>query len=165
MSTVPRQTPGQSKQDYCTPPAFLRAVKRRLGIQNFLCDFAADESNTVAPLFYDIEHDALAQPAWEQYTEGGWGWLNPPFADIEPWAAKCKETYIAGGSIALLVPLSSANWCRDFVYLHAYILALNGRLAFIPEQPRWLYPKDCMLCLFAPLIMPGFEVWNWRERL
>jgi hypothetical protein len=43
------------------------------------------------------------------------------------------------------------------------VLLLNGRLAFMPDKPAWLYPKDCILCLYGPFVEPGYEVWNWRE--
>jgi hypothetical protein len=88
-----------------------------------------------------------------------------------------------GGHVAFLTPLSSADWCKDHVYGKALILALNGRLCFIPNWAKTidpstlkkgkgparcyaappLYPKDCMLSLFSPEITPGFEVWNWRQ--
>ena len=39
---------------------------------------------------------------------------------------------------------------------------MNGRLAFLPDQPRKNYPKDCVLALFAPDVAPGYEVWTWK---
>jgi phage N-6-adenine-methyltransferase len=162
---MPVQKPHRSKQqDYATPAAFIAAATRRLGIDAFSFDFAADASNAKAPRFFDATADALRTPHWERYLEpGAWGWLNPPYTDIGPWAAKCRETGEAGGHVAFLVPASvGANWYRDHVDGHARVLFLNGRLAFIVDQPTWLYPKDCLLALYGPTVTPGTAVWKWR---
>ena len=160
----PSQRPGLSKQDYVTPSAFIAAVKRRLHIDQLAHDFAATAVNTQATMFFDEDRDALRVPHWEFFIpQWEWGWLNPPYANIGPWAARCLETAQAGGHIALLVPAAvGSNWYRDFVHRRALVLALNGRLAFMPDKPTWLYPKDCLLCLFGPDVVPGFDVWTWR---
>jgi hypothetical protein len=58
---TPRQKPHRSKQDYCTPDDFLRAVTRLLGIQAFAFDLAADATNAVtrshSRCYYDDEAD------------------------------------------------------------------------------------------------------------
>lgn len=164
MATPP-QRPGRSKQNYGTPVNFIEAAKRRLGITAFAFDFAADHENAKADRFWGEEEDALQYTGrdWALVADGGWGWLNPEFASIRPWAIRCQQTQVAGGRIALLVPASvGANWFRDHVDGQARVLFLNGRIAFMPDKPQWLYPKDCMLCLFSPDILPGYEVWSWR---
>ena len=167
----PEQKPGRSKQDYATPENLITAVKARLGIGRFAHDFAADATNRKAPTWFDEATDALSVPRWEpSLRQNGcpisgqnWGWLNPPYSDIGPWAKRCVETKTAGGSIAFLVPAAvGANWFRDYVDGKALVLLLNGRLAFMPDKPTWLYPKDCILCLYSPNVAPGYEVWNWR---
>lgn len=169
--TQPAQKPGRSKQDYATPEDFIRAVKSYLGITRFAHDFAADASNRKAATFFDEEADALSIPRWalslvQGGCEGGnWGWLNPPFSKIGPWAKRCAETKRAGGSIAFLVPAAvGSNWFRDYVDGQARVLLLNGRIAFMPEQPKWLYPKDCILALYSPTIAPGYTVWTWTKQ-
>lgn len=161
----PRQQPYRSKQDYATPPVFIEAVKVRLGIEAFVFDFAADAINQKAPYWYSEADDALSHTPqrWADECRRGWGWLNPPFTTIGPWARHCALTKTYGGSIALLVPAAvGANWFREHVDGQALVLALNGRLAFMPDKPKWLYPKDCMLRLYSLSVQPGFEVWNWR---
>lgn len=172
MSTVPKQKPHRSRQNYATPPAFIAAVKARLGIDQFSHDFAADPLNRQAPTHFDEDTDALTVPRWElTLRECGatWGWLNPPFADIGPWAKRCLETAGAGGQIAFLVPAAvGSNWFRDYCDPKAtgmtHVLFLNGRLAFMPDKPKWLYPKDCMLVLYS-YGFQGYEVWNWRKQI
>lgn len=157
--------PHRSKQNYATPEAFVVSAKRRLGIDRFEHDFAADQFNAKALTYFDEARDALSVPDWHTYIEGGWGWLNPPYTDIDPWARRCKELkWRHGGSIAFLVPASvGSNWFRDHVDGHARVLLLNGRIPFIPDKPTWLYPKDCILCLYSPDVLHGYEVWDWRK--
>lgn len=163
-----QQKPGRSKQDYATPKDFIAAVKTRLGITEFAHDFAADRRNRKAETFFSRKDSAFDySPAeWAIQTFDGleWGWLNPPFDDIAPWANRASLCKYEGGQIAMLVPASvGSNWFRDHVDGHALVLALNGRLAFMPDRPTWLYPKDCILCLYSEAIAPGFEVWDWRQ--
>lgn len=163
----PEQKPGRSKQDYATPAIFIDAVKRRLGIEQFAFDFAADATNAKADYWWDEAKDALAQPVqrWADACGDEWGWLNPPFAQIAPWAKRCAEVAAkTNGKIAFLVPAAvGANWYRDYVHrAHARVLFLNGRIPFMPDKPKWLYPKDCILVLYA-LGHQGSDVWTWRE--
>jgi len=160
MTTMPAQKPGRSRQDYATPPEFIAAVKQRLGIESFVIDLAASADNTKAPLYFDEENDSLAQD-WTTYAWDEWCWLNPPFANIAPWAEKCKEAAIAGVRIAFLVPAAvGSNWFRDYVDGWAHVLMLNGRISFDGEGP---YPKDCILCLYGPMHQ-GYSVWDWRKQ-
>lgn len=154
---APQQRPGRSKQDYSTPDNFIVAVKAKLGIDEFSIDLAADSSNTKAAVWYDEAADSL-QMEWQHIK--GWAWLNPPFNKIGPWAEKA---WWSGANIAMLVPASvGSNWWRDFVHEKARVLLLNGRLAFIPDKPKWLYPKDCALLLYNDQVKVGYEVWSWR---
>mgnify|MGYP001581378225 CR=1 FL=1 len=161
--TTPVQKPGLSKQDYRTPKAFLVAVKNKLKIEKFVVDLAADEFNTVEPRFYSAEDNALVQ-SWDWWSSGEWAWLNPPYANIRPWVEKA---YLARGHIAMLVPASvGANWWKEWVHRRAKVLFLNGRLAFMPDKPTWLYPKDCALLLYSRLetrVYENYDIWTWRS--
>jgi hypothetical protein len=155
---------GHSKQDYGTPQEFLRAVKRLLGIQYFAIDLAATKVNTCAPVWLgpDVGIDSL-QAEWTELLNGGWGWLNPPFSNIAPWAAKCRAEAMKGAKIAFLVPASvGSNWYRDSVHDVAEVLFLNGRLTFVGEtQP---FPKDCLLALYDhETYRASHDVWKWKD--
>jgi len=167
----PKQKPGRSKQDYRTPPEFLTAVKHLLGIKAFAFDFAASDDDTVARKWWSALDNALSfdPKEWANVCRQGWGWLNPPFGDIEPWVRLCRDASKRGAHIAALLPASvGANWFRDWVMCEAdEVLFLNGRLAFMPERPTWLYPKDCMLVLYRDCprrSLTGFDVWDWRRQ-
>jgi phage N-6-adenine-methyltransferase len=146
---------GQSKQDNETPDDFMAAVVKRFGPP--FCDLAATLQNAKCENFLSPERDSLKFD-WTVFS--GVLWLNPPFADIAPWARKCLESVAANRTILLLTPASvGANWYRDFVHDRALCLFLNGRLKFKGEKD-W-YPKDCMLSVFG--IGSGHKVWSWRQ--
>jgi len=158
MAVMPVQKPGRSKQNYQTPVEFIEAVMDRLGITSFGYDLAAEEGNQQCLWFLDEDTDALSVNWDDLLLPGEWAWLNPPFAQIAPWAKKCAESDI---NIAFLVPAAvGANWFRDYVDGTARVLLLNGRLSFDGKAP---YPKDCVLCLYGPMIEPGYEVWSWQK--
>jgi hypothetical protein len=157
---APQQRPHRSKQDYATPPEFIRAVKELLRYTQFEHDFAADARNAQGLTYWDTEVDSLSldKDTWCDAVGDGWGWLNPPFTNIGPWAERCMQLRRDGGKVALLVPASvGSNWFRDYVNGWAQVWALNPRLSFDGIGP---YPKDCMLCLYGR--PPGFNVWTWR---
>jgi hypothetical protein len=166
---MPAQQPGRSTQNYQTPACFIQAVTRRLDIDVFTVDLAADVHNTQAPVWVDEQTNALSLAAcmWAAHIGVGWGWLNPPYARIAPWAARGLHTGQAGGKLAFLVPASvGSNWFRDCIHGQPGVstLFLNGRIPFIPDKPTWLYPKDCMLVLFQGTAEPyKSDVWTWRS--
>lgn len=156
---MPKQKPGNSRQNYGTPENFLNAVKKFLRIKRFQLDIAADAQNTVAKRYFTEEDNAFAQPTWKVK---GWSWLNPPFSQIAPWVERCAyEKTAYGASIAVLVPASvGANWWKEHVHGKAFALFLNGRITFVGEADPYI--KDCTLLLYSPLIQPGYDVWSWN---
>jgi phage N-6-adenine-methyltransferase len=150
---------GKSKQDYQTPAALIDAALDRLCLSTFTWDLAATADNKKAPFFYSEQDDSLAQD-WDAC--GGWLWCNPPYNDITPWVEKAAAT--TESYIAMLLPASvGSNWWRDHVHHRAHVLLLNGRVPFMPDKPKWLYPKDCALLLYTPFIKYGsYEVWSWK---
>jgi hypothetical protein len=82
----------ESKQDYATPWELIHAVHRRFGA--ITTDLAASEENKKADRFFDESANSLVQN-WRELT--GNLWLNPPFADISPWAEKCAVESTGGG--------------------------------------------------------------------
>lgn len=158
---LPKQKPGRSKQDYQTPSAFLAAVKHRLSIVTFDIDLAASGQNTAARRYYSEAQNALVQP-WKVGL--GWNWLNPPFANIGPWAERAWLQSQEGAQTAMLVPAGvGANWFRDFVHGKAQVLLLNGRITFVGETMP--YPKDCCLLLYGPHVTPVYTVWTWPKQI
>lgn len=179
MRVAPAQKPGRSKQDYGTPQDFLQALKKRLGIREFLHDFACSRENCKARYGWTEADNSLgkSEAQWAGICpRPGWGWLNPPFGNIEPWVVKCLGS---GIPIALLVPASvGSNWYRDYIHeqFGVQTLFLNGRLCFIedwrttinPSTGKFytsepLYPKDCICVLFGTDEPYQADVWTWRS--
>lgn len=160
---MPWQKPGRSEQIVGTPPEFLIAARRRLGIVDFTIDLAATPSNAVVPLYLDEDADALRPDVSWVYE--GWNWLNPPFGKIGPWVRKAYEQSQAGARTAVLIPAAvGANWWKSWVEDKAHIIPLNGRLTFIGHTLG--YPKDCALLLYGPDIVPGYvNAWRWMDEL
>ena len=159
---MPKQKPHRSKQDYQTPPELIHAIKMELGIKNFSIDLAASGENFIVPYYYCEEDNSLVQ----NWNVGGWGFCNPPYADIKPWVQKAYEEFQKGASIVMLLPASvGANWWRDWVHLKCLVMFLNGRIQFVGATG--LYPKDCAVLVYSPLLegKTGYKVWSWREHV
>jgi phage N-6-adenine-methyltransferase len=157
--TEPLQKPGRSRQDYGTPPAFLEAVKQKLGIADFDCDLAASRENAVTARFLSIgEDDALEQDSWRFGT--GWNWLNPPFANIARWVDMAHhEWFVDDVRTAMLIPASvGSNWWARHVHNVCCVQFISPRLTFVGCADP--YPKDCALLLYGH--DPGYDVWTWK---
>jgi phage N-6-adenine-methyltransferase len=170
---MPSQKPGKSKQDYGTPPEFIAAVEARFG--DLQVDLAASAGNAKASRFVAEKEDSLALD-WSREFAGRRCWLNPPFGHLAPWAERCASyaraptrggvevatafPIVRGGVVFLLTPASiGSEWFARHVHGVALVLALRGRLSFDGVAP---YPKDCILSVFGPAVLPGFDVWDWR---
>lgn len=165
---MPPQKPGRSRQCYVTPDDFMFAVEERFG--NIYFDLAATEKNAKATRFFTRRQNALEQlwagkVAKVAFPSGYTFWLNPPYANIDPWLDKCtlEQPFLHGtGKILVLVPASvGSNWFTDYVLHKASIYFLKGRLCFIRNKP---YPKDLMLLAYRnpALPTPAF-VWDWKN--
>jgi hypothetical protein len=170
----------RSKQDYGTPWPLIRAIEKRWG--PIMIDLAATAENAKAPRWITPEEDSLIQPWDELIGVDGLGFLNPEFADIDPWAAKCNAHRQV--SITLLVPASiGSEWFAEHCEANAKVIGLRPRIMFegchvvYPKnhpragerkcQPSCVgcatYPKDCMLNLWGPRFdrEPKFQTWRW----
>lgn len=157
---MPAQKPTTSRQDYGTPPEFIFAASKRLGVIGFSLDVCADASNAVCQPYYDKAKDGLAQ-SWLT-GPGRWAWCNPEFRQIPRWLAKARHEATLGAQTACLVPASTgSNWWSEHVHGHAYVLYLNGRITFVGEKDP--YPKDCALLLYTPVGYHGMDIWRWMD--
>jgi len=158
MSSMPVQKPGRSKQDYGTPIQLIHAVEARWDALRV--DLAATAENAKCGEYLTPEDNSL-ECDWIHCIGDGLAWLNPPFADIAPWAKRC---YVySDNNIILLVPASiGAEWFAAHVEGKAKVVGLRPRLTF--EGCKDPYPKDCMLCLYGPMFEdePVFSTWRWK---
>lgn len=153
--TGPSIKRGKSEQEVGTPRVFLDAVEERFG--RICVDLAASESNAVCASFFDEEQNSLVQD-WSELE--GTCWLNPPFANIAPWAEKLSSVRDRLGWTLMLVPASvGSNWYREHIQDKCFELYLNGRITFVGSEQG--YPKD--LALFcAGFGVRGSDTWRWR---
>jgi len=164
----------ETKQDYGTDKRLLKALANKGFVIDF--DLACTRENCVVnkyPVsngFYYPEDDAFSYN-WSdiETSEGGWLFLNPPFANIRPWAQKCWHQTITGSKIILLTPASvGSTWFQDFVFNKAHVFFLKGRLKFEGAKPNPNtgkvdpYPKDCMISVFDNF-HTGFNIWDWGK--
>lgn len=153
-----------SNQTWETPPEFIIAVEKRYGKIGF--DLAASKKNTKAEAFFSVEQDSLKQDWTQISTSLGYApkvaWLNPPFADIEPWAEKCVEVRWLRRWTLLLVPASMGSlwWARQVLNKgHADGIP---RMKFVGAKDP--YPKDLAVVAYGYGIC-GTGYWDWiKER-
>lgn len=161
----PRVTSGKdSEQIVGTPPEFVAAIERRFG--PIAWDLAALASNRVrqvpwyGPGSPHGENALDPLTCWHADLNGGLGFLNPGFANAGKWAERCASESRCGARVALLTPLSSDNWARDFVHGHAQVEGLNPRVKFVGHKTA--FPKCLMLSMYGPGFAIGFEIWRWK---
>lgn len=158
-----------------TPWEFIHALEYRFGTPVDF-DLAADASNAKAPGHFDADIDALKQDwsrltaaklvavneafnKWQDVGPAKLAYLNPPFANIKPWARKVAECSHLPRWTVMLVPHSrSCKWMHEEL-LGKVIVDAIPRLQFLGHPT--LYPKD--LCL----VVAGFGVtgggyWDWN---
>jgi len=157
---APAQKPHRSKQNYRTPHKFFDAVARTFG--QMQVDLAA-EDDALCPVWLgpgsELAEDALVAN-WASILSGCRGWLNPEFADIRPWAAKCAAEATRGARVVMLTPSSlGAEWYCDEVQGKALTLVVRPRLTFEGETSP--YPKDCAIHLFG-YGMVGLGTLRWK---
>lgn len=180
----PIQKPGQSFQSYGTPWPLIRAVERRFG--PLTIDLAATRHNAKAPKWITPEEDSLKQN-WAERIGDGLAWLNPPFADIDPWARKCKEAGETSRVIVLTPASIGSEWFAENCEDIAAVIGLRPRICFEgchqlypAKHPKAgqrrcddaclgcaTYPKDCMLTVFGDrrtldgTVLLPFQTWRW----
>lgn len=162
----PVQKPGKSKQDYGTPWEFIRAVEAKWG--PIVHDLACTRENAKAPSGYYFPEDDALKHSWSKDFPTGNLWLNPPFANIDPWAERCAfEGIRRDGLIFMLTPASiGTEWFRARAWGNARVLGVGPRLTFegTPINPKTgkpdPYPKDLMLSIFGKATA-GFDLWRW----
>lgn len=162
---MPAQRPGRSTQEVGTPLAFLQAVARRFGPIRW--DLAANARNSVCgDRFYGLGSrwgKDTYERAWDRIPGVVNGhdllWFNPEFGNMEPAVRKASEEARRGARIALLAPLSAADWALRHVWGRALVLPLFPRLTFVGHSAP--FPKDLALALYDPDQDRRTEPWRW----
>jgi len=173
VSTGAANHRGTSVQSVGTPRDLLDAVERRFGRITFDLAASADNSvvrahETTSKPWFDESDDAL-HPLTSWPLEGVL-WLNPPFADIAPWAARCALWLTEWGGprpdavLLMLVPASvGANYWERSIAGKARVLGISPRVRFVGHKQG--FPKDLALCVYDPRFpaQPALvEPWRYK---
>jgi hypothetical protein len=162
---MPAQKPGKSQQEVATPWDFIDAVEARFGRIDW--DLAATAENCVVrdadgsrlPCFYSREQDSLKQD-WGRIT--GLLYLNPEFADFEPWVRKAAEEATPTSRVLVLTKASvDSNWWWKWCQPHALTWALTPRITFVGHEIG--FPGGLALHLFG-LGATGWGRWRWKGK-
>ena len=155
----------KKKQAAGTPWEFIAALGERFGTPVDF-DLAALKVNAKADSFFSPEDDSLKQDWRDLRTSGGkrvkLAYLNPPYADIDPWAAKLVECrWLKRWTVALWPASFSCRWWNDRLVGKVQIDAIP-RMKFIGQKD--LYPKDLAIAI-AGFGVVGSGFWDWRISL
>lgn len=114
-----------------TPAAFFRALDAEF---HFTVDVCAVPDNAKCKVFYTPEQDGLVQN-W-----GGCCWCNPPYGrEIGKWVKKAAE---AECTVVMLLPArTDTAWFHDYIYGHAEIRFVRGRLKFGDSKNSAPFPS------------------------
>lgn len=134
-----------------TPREFVREISKILKV-NFRYDMAADETNNKAPVWVGTAVNAL-EVDWP--NDDQWCFLNPPFAEITKWCAKCEEQAKRGVKIVSIWPLSSdlnvvPAWKNSSVYI------IHGRV--------WSLVRGLMMCVWGEPFKEPTKGLRWDKK-
>lgn len=173
---------GNSEQVVATPWSFIGAVEQKFG--PLAVDLAATAENAKALRFITPELDTFNQN-WNDWLQGGLGWLNPEYDPLSKWTQLCMKQRQYGATFLLLTPASvSTNWFWSYVQPFATVYCLTPRIAFVgshttfpPTHPQAgerkcadlncegcsPYPKDLMLSHYCANPSRELQRWRWKE--
>jgi phage N-6-adenine-methyltransferase len=121
-----------------TPQVFFDALNAEFG---FTCDVCALPENHKCDLYFAPWNDGLAQ----EWT--GVCWCNPPYGrQVGQWVKKAAESCCT--TVMLLPARTDTKWFHDYIYGHAEIRFLRGRLKFGGCSNSAPFPS--MVCIFRP---------------
>lgn len=163
----PNSKPQIGQQNYRTPPAFLAAVRRRIGIESIDWDLACTTADCVGAAggYTHPEVDALAED-WTVLARipDVTCWVNPPFAQSGAFCAKAASS---GARVIALVPVAiGTKWWKQHVHRRAVVLG-TGRLTFDnPDGTPAPAPinRDCALLVYN-ILPEGTDYYlleDWR---
>lgn len=151
----------EDKQAIATPWAFIHALEQRFGVPVDFDLAAADDTKKVGTSAWFGPGSAFGEDAlvadW-LLPDTKLAYLNPPYANIGPWARKVVDCRWLKRFTVMLVPASySTDW---FLQLDGKVVRdAIPRIQF--EGATHLYPKDLTLVV-AGFGLVGAGYWDWR---
>lgn len=105
---------------------------------HFTLDACATKENAKCGDYYTIEQDGLCRN-WS-----GVVWCNPPYGrEISKWVRKAYESARSGSAtvVMLLPSRTDTRWFHDYIYGHAEIRFIKGRLKFGRSKVNAPFPN------------------------
>ena len=156
-----------AKDNWRTPRPLFEAIGRRLRIQRFVVDLAADQDNTLCEQFITAEEDALRTP-WPADT---WLWCNPPYSQTKEFVDRAVAEMDFCRSVLLVPAATDTRWWADAFASATVTLLLTGRVSFVdPEtgKPMSGNTTGSTVFVFGPLAASldyGVHIWDWKKDL
>lgn len=119
------------KMDWCTPIDFFNKLNDEF---HFVLDVAATDETAKCKDYFTPKTDGLKQ-SWKR-TDGA-VFCNPPYGrEIKHWVKKAyEESKKHDTTIVLLIPARTDTiYFHDYIYKHAEIRFIRGRLKFTDEN-------------------------------
>ena len=134
------------KQDWQTPPEFLELVRRVGPIALDPC--TTDENPCGATnAFFTAEYTGLV-PDWRAIADGGLIYCNPPYSDMDAWAAKIADEGMRGCEIISLTPArTDTRWFRRMCTADQMCF-WRGRIKFVGAKAAAPFPS--LVCYWGP---------------
>ena len=114
---------GNKLDDWETPKELFEKLN---SVFEFSFDLAASEKNKKTENYFDEKTDSLTQN-WNEVM--GTSWMNPLFSKAKKFFKKASESKNPIVAIYKSANLESQVW-QDFIFPHANILFLKGRVNF-----------------------------------
>lgn len=113
------------KQDWCTPKEFFDVLDAEF---HFTLDAAATKKNAKCSAYFTPEDDALGK----SWGTSGAVFCNPPYGrEVRKWVRKAYEESRNGQVVVMLLPArTDTSYFHDYIYGHAEIRFIRGRLRF-----------------------------------
>lgn len=136
-----------SGQEWRTPQEFFDMLNKEF---NFTLDVAAANDNALCPAFFTKDRDALKR-SWRPKT--GSVFCNPPYGrEIGHWVKKAYHEAIKHDTtIVMLLPArTDTSYFHNYIYGHAEIRFLRGRLKFTDStgKTHWPAPFPSMVVIY-----------------
>ena len=148
------------RQDWATPPDFIRKVEKKIG-RKFDLDVCAYDHTAKAPKWFTEKDDALTKE-WSAPL----CWMNPPYGRALPIWLKYAydQSQKHNNTIICLVPArTDTAWFHD-IATKGTIVLLRGRINFEQEGEKAGSPAfPSMIVVFND--KSGFNTWEWKNEV
>tara|TARA_R110002020_G_C16193893_1_gene765728 strand:- start:506 stop:982 length:477 start_codon:yes stop_codon:yes gene_type:complete len=125
--------------DWVTPQYIFNELDKEFG---FTLDPCASEENAKCDKYYTIDDDGLSQD-WSKDVV----FMNPPYGrDLIKWIKKAYDESLNGALVVCLIPSrTDTRYWHDFIFPHAEIRFLKGRLYFGDGRGRSPFPSAIVI--------------------